>query len=646
MNINLVYEGKDYNFDIPNNVTIDYIKELSSKIFNSDKALLDLIYNNTKFTDKDDSILLRDLIPDGENNAVLTVQINKNINNSISKKSSKKKIRENKENKESKESKENKVNKVNKENRENKENNNSKEKEKEIKDYNFISRMKKKINIEQKLNRINENEEKIILNENDEKMSIEPYNKINKGDNNKKNDYNIIKKFDSAYSKKNSVLLSLIKEFNSKVKEIYLYLFKKCQNPQTPMSNSPRNNDSTLHFSSSDTSRSSKNDQNINNNYIYELVIFEKKLINFQENQIQHYLKLLDLLKKYDKDDIMITLNEFFNKLIPCNSSNIKNDHLDFIQPMKFKKMASYKLLNNNSSNSNNFSSLNSNKKKLPFLLNKSSNNNSNSNISLVEKKNVNFNIKSNEEINSSKNKIFNKSMIEKGDEKVKKSMFSKDKLKMEVDNNKISDSKENINNDINNKNTTNKINHKMTFNGINFHFKMDEKSEKNNNKNKSSNIEEIISTNSEKNIIKQSPTQIFRNKTFKPFKNIFSDKSIIKIINNNNKKRLEKMNQQLNRYNSLSNLNQFKFSPSVDKTSKFEEIVRTNTKKDIQSNQATNDFEEYKKKGEEFFPKMSKIKDIDVSSITINTSNFIRDKQILFKKKKRKSMSKFDFMI
>jgi len=635
MNINLVYEGKDYNFDIPNNVTIDYIKELSSKIFNSDKALLDLIYNNSKFTDKDDSILLRDLIPEGENNAVLTVQVNKNINNSISKKNSKKKIKENK---------------VNKENRENKENINSKEKEKEkeIKDYNFIGRMKKKINIEQKLDRINENDEKIILNENDEKISIEPYNKINKGDNKKTNDYNIIKKFDSTLSKKSGVLLSLIKEFNSKVKEIYLYLFKKCQKRHTPISNSPRNNDSTLHFSSSDTSRSSKNDQNINNNYIYELVIFEKKLINFQENQIQFYLKLLDLLKKYDKDDIMITLNEFYNKLIPSNSSNIKNDHLDFIQPMKFKKMASYKLLNNTSSNSNNFTSLNSIKKKLPFLINKSSNNNSNSNISLIEKKNINFNVKSNEEISSYKNKIFNKSTIEKGEEKVKKSMFSKDKLKTISDNNNIiSDSKENKNNDIKNKNTINKISHKMTYNGIKFNFKFDEKSEKNNNKNNNSNIEEIASANnSEKNIIKQSPTQIFRNKTFKPFKNNFSDKNIINIINNNNKKRLEKMNHKFNRYNSLNNLNNFKFSPYNDKTSKCEEIINTNTKKDIQSNQATNDFEEYKKKGEEFFPKMSRIKDIDVSSITINTSNFIRDKQILFKKKKRKSMSKFDFMI
>ena len=91
MNINLVYEGKDYNFDIPNGVTIDYLKELSSKIFNSEKELLDLVYNNEKFSIEDNNTLIRDLIPDGETNAVLTVQINKNLKNK-SKNNSKKVI--------------------------------------------------------------------------------------------------------------------------------------------------------------------------------------------------------------------------------------------------------------------------------------------------------------------------------------------------------------------------------------------------------------------------------------------------------------------------------------------------------------------------------------------------------------------------
>ena len=81
MNINLIYEGKNYNFDIPNDVTLDYLKELSSKIFNSEKELLDLIYNNKKLSDDNNNILIRDLIPEGESNVVLTVQTNnKNMN--------------------------------------------------------------------------------------------------------------------------------------------------------------------------------------------------------------------------------------------------------------------------------------------------------------------------------------------------------------------------------------------------------------------------------------------------------------------------------------------------------------------------------------------------------------------------------------
>ena len=81
MNINLIYEGKNYNFDIPNGVTIAYLKELSSKIFNSEKELLDLVYNNEKVTNNDNKTLIRDLIPEGETNAILTVQINKNVKN-------------------------------------------------------------------------------------------------------------------------------------------------------------------------------------------------------------------------------------------------------------------------------------------------------------------------------------------------------------------------------------------------------------------------------------------------------------------------------------------------------------------------------------------------------------------------------------
>ena len=86
MNINLDYNGKHYNFDIPKGVKIDYLKDLSSKLFKSDKTLLELICNNQKIDGKNDNILIQDLIPKGKNSTVLTVQMggdkkNDNIQN-------------------------------------------------------------------------------------------------------------------------------------------------------------------------------------------------------------------------------------------------------------------------------------------------------------------------------------------------------------------------------------------------------------------------------------------------------------------------------------------------------------------------------------------------------------------------------------
>ena len=34
MNINIIYEEKNYNFDVTNNVIVIYLKKLNNKIFN------------------------------------------------------------------------------------------------------------------------------------------------------------------------------------------------------------------------------------------------------------------------------------------------------------------------------------------------------------------------------------------------------------------------------------------------------------------------------------------------------------------------------------------------------------------------------------------------------------------------------------
>ena len=207
MNINLVYEGKDYNFDIPNGVTIAYLRELSSKIFNSEKELLELVYNNEKVNNNDDNILIRDLIPEGETNAVLTVQLNKNIN---SPKDSKKiplvNLRQKSISSTIKED-ENESDKVKIYN----DNNNN--------DSAFTTKLdKKKIKLFEPL--IGKEINKYISNNTNSSKSKLGVEKIN---------YNLIENdivkkmmFEATYIKKNNELISLIKEFNEKAKKIYL----------------------------------------------------------------------------------------------------------------------------------------------------------------------------------------------------------------------------------------------------------------------------------------------------------------------------------------------------------------------------------------------------------------------------------------
>ena len=641
MNINLVYEGKEYNFDIPNGVTIDYIKELSSKIFNSDKSLLDLVYNNEKFTHKDDKTLVRDLVPEGETNIILTVQINNNINNSIKNINLKK----------------------------------SDIKDKVIKDYNFIyknnfnknkkvsindntllnKKNKKSISAESILNKEKKNDLKPILNKNESKI----FNNNKKDINHIQNEFDIMKNFDTIYFKKNNILLSLLKEFNEKIKEIYLHLYKKSKNIS-------KNNEPLSPFSSSNTSRSSLKEL-YNNNYIYELFIFEKKLIDFKESQIQYYSKLLNILKKDDNNGVIFKLNELFNNLIlynfnshnnTNNNINNKDKHLELIQPLKKKNKHSFKLINSNSSKSHNLTSLNAINNKFPILKNKVKHNNSIVKENKISN-NININEKSKDEENSSKNKIINKKLVDSQEEKGKKendSNFIKrtttidEKLNMKIDNN-------------NNKNKINKISRIKTNNFNNLIYKINNKlfnkiknemkdnnnnnnindiSNKGNNKTINKNNDEDTSNKSLKKIINNnnnlSPIHLNKNK-YK--NNYFSDNNLINNIYNNDKIKEEKIKKKYYRYNSLNNLNKFKFLSFHDKNASSGEIMN----RDFKNNEITNDNLVLKDE-ELFLSRKNKIKEINVSSITVNSSNFFRDKQIFSKKKKRKSISKFDFMI
>ena len=240
MNINLVYEGKDYNFDIPNGVTIDYLKELSSKIFNSEKELLDLVYNNEKVENSDNNILIRDLIPEGETNAILTVQINKNLKNN--KKNDNKKVvplvnlRQRNVDNPINEDDESFLNDSNIEENDEKKEKKKVEKNQEKKkikifdirnlDNNFIKNNYNTNNPNYNNNKNNNNKIKLLFNDVTGKM-VNNNNSLNNGNNNyiynnmKEKDLSKKILFETTYIKKNNELLALIKEFNEKIKKIY-----------------------------------------------------------------------------------------------------------------------------------------------------------------------------------------------------------------------------------------------------------------------------------------------------------------------------------------------------------------------------------------------------------------------------------------
>ena len=341
MNINLIYEGKNYNFDIPNNVTIDYIKELSSKIFNSEKELLDLIYNNKKITENGDDILIRDLIPEGESNAILTVQINHD--KKIKKKEEKMlplahlKQKENDDDKKFMNMKKN-IMDIDNDNKERKIN-------KKIEKKNLN---KKEIDILKNLYNNN-------FNNNSKIRLILPNNKniYNHKTNNMK------EKFNNIYMQKNSELLGLIRQFTDKIKKIYLILYNKYKLSNKNLSNSV----STISIK---TLRNDRINIDSMDNSFYELAIYEKKIMNYLEIQIQYYKSLLEILHNYDNNNIEFNkLTEFYHKLniyIPEDSFSVKKNDNNIKKNIDRNR----NLINSNSSI--NLTTLNTNNNKLPSI--------------------------------------------------------------------------------------------------------------------------------------------------------------------------------------------------------------------------------------------------------------------------------------
>jgi len=590
MNINLVYEGKNYNFDIPNNVTIDYLKELSSKIFNSDKALLDLVYKNQKFQISDENTLIRDLIPKGEDNAILTVQINKSENSPkkgepIPLATLKSKKLESSDKKELK--------KINESLNMEKSNIKAIKNIKLFKEKSETKSLDKKDNKSGKLLKNNKFSNRNIFMVNNSKS----INLINK-------DFDS-KIFESTFIKKNKELLSLMKEFNSKIKEVYLSLYKKFKNAGVNNININYNNYSSL----SNNSSISSNSNGINNNYFYELTIYVKKLIDFEDKQIKYYRRLLELIQKYYQNEDFLKLNEFFTNLFIFGINNYKDHTSESIKLIKLKK-----LLNNNNNNNSSLGSSSSKNinKSLPPLNFK--NNNSSS---IFDKKNnsINMNNSNMYGINSVKNINNNSINKQMGSEEEKEKSKSINGIDGEVKKAKI-------------RRSSLMVKSKLTMNNIN---KEDNKS-----------VDNSENNSFEKNNIDPSPLPIRKAPTSNYLFNLKNRKfSVIseKINNMNSIEQEINDNGYGNKIflnNNLSSSINYRNSPRKERRITIEGNSPSKIKKKAM-NESLNENALINKR---------KIIDINVSSMTVNDSNFIRDKKSSPKKKSKKDMNKYDFFM
>ena len=74
MNINFIYEGNEYQFDVTNDVRIKYIKELAQKIFLYEEKGLDILYNEENITNFDDKLKINQLVHDNEKTIIFHLE--------------------------------------------------------------------------------------------------------------------------------------------------------------------------------------------------------------------------------------------------------------------------------------------------------------------------------------------------------------------------------------------------------------------------------------------------------------------------------------------------------------------------------------------------------------------------------------------
>ena len=183
MNIDIIYQGKNYNFDLRKDVTLKYIQDLASKLIKKDCSSFELFYKNYCFSDYEDTILMKDLVKDDNDISILIIE--KDKNNNLFFNNSKKKVK------------------------------------------------KKKIDLEKSINSVNINNLKILLNTpiispiNSKNTMSSQHRYENKKEKNRIEYISENKVFEIVYNLKENEIFSLMKNLSQKIKKYDDILYKK-----------------------------------------------------------------------------------------------------------------------------------------------------------------------------------------------------------------------------------------------------------------------------------------------------------------------------------------------------------------------------------------------------------------------------------
>ena len=299
MKIDIDYEGKKYNFEIPYDATVKSLKQMSQNILKSDNALLNLMLGSEKIDWNDDNILIRDLIPNGDDDTTFIVKMSEQMK-SKKQKLLNDKIKQNNNSKDklvstldfSTEKEKTEKEKIEKE---------KIEKEKNEKEKNEKTERNDNVNLK-KLNSENSGKMKSRTSHlNKSEMTKKSIDKISNHTINSLNidhDYlnNIeMKIFLANYINKSNTLFVMMKAFNDKIKEVNLNLFQKSKNFDINQGN---------------------------NIYFCEMSLFQKRIFDFQDQQINYYKKLIQILDNINSAGNK-NFDEFYNKLVNINDDKI-----------------------------------------------------------------------------------------------------------------------------------------------------------------------------------------------------------------------------------------------------------------------------------------------------------------------------------